>query len=229
MKLNTVMFAAVFGLASAALAGGDKNKDEGTSAQMEQPADEAKEHADKAEKHADKAAEAAERAAEEPTTSAEEQAAEQEMEALMADEIERRVSAAEQAPEKRVFGKVIGVSAEQIILDIGGAALPVTVNRDTKIEGKSIPRERGIQSHIRSEFQPGQLISVTYDLKNMENIALSIEELKAQQQGEPRPETRQPSSTEQQRPMQEPSRPMQEVEPMESSEMEPSEREKSDY
>lgn len=220
MKLNTVMFAAAIGLAGNAIAGEGKQKEEGTSAQMEQPADEAKKHAEKAEKHAGEAAEAAERATEQETSPslAEEQAAEQEMEALMADEIERRVTAAEQAPEKRVFGKVIGVTQDEIILDIGGAALPVTVNRDTKIEGAAIPSGKGIQSHLRSEFQAGQLISVTYDLKNMENIALSIEELKAQGEQQRQPQM----GTQQQRPMgtQQPSQPMEEREPMESSEME---------
>ncbi len=221
MKLNTVMFVAAVGLAGTAFAGGDKDKhkDEGTSAQMEmeQPAKDAQQHAEKASEHADKAAQSAERAqeqegmqAQQQPSAADEQAAEQEMEALMADEIERRVEAAEQAPEKRVFGKVIGVTQEQIILDIGGAALPVTVDRDTKIEGAAIPASKQIQAHIRSEFQPGQLISVTYDLKNMKNIALSIEELKAQPMGsEPKPSTG----------MEEPTAPMQETEP--EMEMEP--------
>jgi hypothetical protein len=203
MKLNTVMFAAAVGLASTALADGDKRQGEGTRAEMEQPAEKAQKHAEKAEKEADKAARAAERATEQQTeASAEEQASEQEMEALMAEEIERRVSAAEQAPEKRVFGKVLGVSQEQIVLDIGGAALPVTVNRDTKIDGQSIPRERPIQSHIRAEFQPGQLVSVTYDLKTP-----------AQQR---QPETRQPMT--QQPSQQPPSRPMPETEPMPEAE-----------
>lgn len=187
MQFKSLMFVAAFGLASTAFAGGDKdkNKDDGTSAQLEQPAEEAEKHSEKAKEHADKAAESAERAqeqagqqAQQQPTTAEERAAEQEMEALMAEEIERRVDAAEQAPEKRVFGKVMGITQEEIILDIGGAALPVTVDRSTKIEGEAIPRTKRIQSHLNSEFQAGQLISVTYDLKNMKNVALSIEELK---------------------------------------------------
>lgn len=105
-------------------------------------------------------------------------AAKREMEALMADEIERRVEAAGKAPEKRVFGKVLAIEKEDLILDIGGAALPVRVDRATRIEGSATPAGERISARLQDAFPAGQLVSVTYDLKQTHNVALAIDELK---------------------------------------------------
>lgn len=126
---------------------------------------------------------------EETATQEQAAAAQREMEALMADEIERRVEAAGKAPEKRVFGKVLAIEKEDLILDIGGAALPVRVDRATRIEGSATPAGERISARLQEAFPAGQLVSVTYDLKQTRNVALAIDELKQSEPSEASPET----------------------------------------
>lgn len=124
----------------------------------------------------------------ETATQEQAEAAQREMEAMMADEIERRVEAAGKAPEKRVFGKVLAIEKEDLILDIGGAALPVRVDRSTRIEGSTTPAGERITARLREEFPAGQLVSVTYDLQETRNVALAIDELKHSEPSEAQPD-----------------------------------------
>lgn len=83
-------------------------------------------------------------------------------------------AAADVSKSKEVTGTVKGIEGKKIYIEYNGVVLPIYVTHDTSLLGSTTRMTQRLESRLEKEFQPGDKVNISYELKKMDNYALSI-------------------------------------------------------
>ena len=64
-----------------------------------------------------------------------------------------------------------------------GEAIPLRVTHETKLDGQALKRDQRIESHLKKEFQPGEEVRASFEIKTerrgeLENVATTLDSSK---------------------------------------------------
>jgi len=88
--------------------------------------------------------------------------------------------AAQQAQKKELKGKILSVHEKTLWIEgENGEAVPLVVSHETMLMGQRLKRDQRIESHLRKEFQQGEEVRASFEIKReregkIENIAVSV-------------------------------------------------------
>ena len=90
------------------------------------------------------------------------------------DLVTKEPAAAETSLRKEVTGTVKGIDGKKIYIEYNGVVLPVHVTHDTSVMGSTTKLTQRLEPRLEKEFRPGDKVTISYELKKMDNYALSI-------------------------------------------------------
>ncbi|WP_205525700.1 hypothetical protein [Pyxidicoccus trucidator] len=71
-----------------------------------------------------------------------------------------------QGREQVLSGRVLGASTGILYIESElGPAVPLRVTHATRLQGRRIPREQGIEAYLRQALPPGKTVRVTFDVR----------------------------------------------------------------
>jgi hypothetical protein len=75
-----------------------------------------------------------------------------------------------EGPERRLSGRVLGASTGVLYVESAtGPSVPLRVTHATRVGGRRIPREQGVETYLRQAFPPGGTVHVTFDVRTHED------------------------------------------------------------
>lgn len=83
--------------------------------------------------------------------------------------------------QKELNGTVVGVKEKDLLVRLDedpNPIVPLRVDHQTHLDGKTLKKDQRIESHLKKEFSPGAEVRASFDVEKMENKAISIEHKK---------------------------------------------------
>ena len=75
-----------------------------------------------------------------------------------------------QGEEQVLTGRVLGAGTGILYIEsTQGPAVPLRVTHATRVQGRRIPRARGVEGYLRQALPPGTPVRVTFDVRTHED------------------------------------------------------------